>query len=43
MPFMNTITGDHQCEFHYNTSTIDKSFAVHKYLDKKLDCNGYVY
>jgi hypothetical protein len=36
-PYTDEITGDHQCGFRHNRSTIDKIVCIHVTLEKKWD------
>jgi hypothetical protein len=41
-PYVNEITGDYQCGFHRNRSTIDQIFYIRQILEKKWEYNGTV-
>jgi hypothetical protein len=34
-PYIDEITGDHQCGFQHNRSTTDQIFCIHQILEKK--------
>jgi hypothetical protein len=34
-PYVNEVTGDHQCGFHHNRSTTDQIFCIQHILEKK--------
>jgi hypothetical protein len=42
-PYVNEITGDHQCGFRRNRSTMDQIFYIRQILEKKLEYNGTVH
>jgi hypothetical protein len=41
-PYVNEITGDHQCGFRRNRSTMDQIFYIRQILEKKWEYNGTV-
>jgi hypothetical protein len=42
-PYVNEITGDHQCGFRRKRSTMDQIFYIRQILEKKLEYNGTVH
>jgi predicted nuclease of restriction endonuclease-like (RecB) superfamily len=42
-PYVNEITGDHQCGFRRNRATTDQIFYIQLILEKKWEHNGTVY
>jgi sorting nexin-29 len=42
-PYVNEVTGDHQCGFHCNRSTTDQIFYIWQILEKKWKYNGTVH
>jgi hypothetical protein len=42
-PFVNEVTGDHQCGFRRNRSTTDQIFYIRQILEKKWEYNGMVH
>jgi sorting nexin-29 len=36
-PYIDEITGDHQCGFQHNKSTADQVFCIHQILEKKWE------
>jgi hypothetical protein len=42
-PYVNEITGDHQCGFCRSRSTTDLSFYIRQILEKKCKYNGTVH
>jgi hypothetical protein len=41
--YIYDVTGDHQCGFRHNRSTIDKIFYIRQILGKKCECNETVH
>jgi hypothetical protein len=39
-PYVNEVTGDHQCGFRRNRSTTDQIFYIGQILEKKWEYNG---
>jgi hypothetical protein len=42
-PYVNKVTGDHQCGFRRNRSTADQIFSIRQILEKKWEYNGMVH
>jgi hypothetical protein len=42
-PYVNEVTGDHQCGFRRNRSTMDQIFYIRQILEKKWEYNGTVH
>jgi hypothetical protein len=42
-PYVNYITGDHQCTFHLNRSNTNQIFYVRQVLEKKMERNESVH
>jgi hypothetical protein len=42
-PYVNEVTGDHQCGFYHNRSTMDQIFYIQQILEKKCKYNGMVH
>jgi hypothetical protein len=42
-PYVNEVTGDHQCGFRRNRSTTDHIFYIRQILEIKWEYNGTVY
>jgi hypothetical protein len=42
-PYVNEITGNHQCGFRRNRSTMDQIFYIRQILEKKWEYNGTVH
>jgi hypothetical protein len=42
-PYVNEVTGDHQCGFHRDTSTKDQIFYIRQILQKEWKYNGTVH
>jgi hypothetical protein len=42
-PYVNEVTGDHQCGFYCNRSTMDQIFYIWQILEKKWEYNGTVH
>jgi hypothetical protein len=43
VPYIDEITGDHQCGFRRNRSTIDQIFCIRQILEKKWEYNETVH
>jgi hypothetical protein len=43
MPYVDEITGDHQCGFYHNRSIMDQIFYIQQILEKKWEYNGTVH
>ena len=42
-PYANEITGEYQCGFRRNRSTVDHIFSIRQILEKKWEYNKYLY